>query len=83
MGILRFANFAHAELMADWADAKARLGDAATTADLPRTHAQRAAEVSARLVDVLTLTVGGDNADGTGPVLHVPQPAAESAGTTP
>lgn len=45
--------------------------------------AQRAAEVSARLVDVLTLTVGGDNADGTGPVLHVPQPAAESAGTTP
>ncbi|MGB5795110.1 MAG: bifunctional 3-(3-hydroxy-phenyl)propionate/3-hydroxycinnamic acid hydroxylase [Mycolicibacter algericus] len=49
--------------------------------------AQRAAEVSARLVSVLavgpTLTVGGDTADGTGPVLHVPQPAAESAGTTP
>lgn len=45
--------------------------------------AQRAAEMSARLADVLTLTVGGDTADGTSPVLHVPQPAAESAGTTP
>ncbi|GFG72462.1 bifunctional 3-(3-hydroxy-phenyl)propionate/3-hydroxycinnamic acid hydroxylase [Mycolicibacter senuensis] len=44
--------------------------------------AQRATEVSARLFDVLTLTVGGDTADATGPVLHVPQPAAESAGTT-
>lgn len=45
--------------------------------------AQRAAEVSARLFEVLTLTVGGDTADDTGPVLHVPQPAAESAGNTP
>jgi 3-(3-hydroxy-phenyl)propionate hydroxylase len=46
--------------------------------------AQRAAEVSARLFDVLALTAeGGDRPDGTGPVLHVPQPAAESAGTTP
>lgn len=46
--------------------------------------AQRAPEVSARLFGVLTLTgEGGDRPDGTGPVLHVPQPAAESAGTTP
>jgi len=46
--------------------------------------AQRAAEVSARLFDVLGLIAeGGDHRDGTGPVLHVPQPAAESAGTAP
>jgi 3-(3-hydroxy-phenyl)propionate hydroxylase len=46
--------------------------------------AQRAAEVSARLFDVLALTAeGGDRPDGTGPVLHVPQPAAESARTAP
>ncbi|WP_409435216.1 bifunctional 3-(3-hydroxy-phenyl)propionate/3-hydroxycinnamic acid hydroxylase [Mycobacterium sp. SMC-14] len=46
--------------------------------------AQRAPEVSSRLFDVLALTVqGGDRPDATGPVLHVPQPTAESAGTTP
>jgi 3-(3-hydroxy-phenyl)propionate hydroxylase len=46
--------------------------------------AQRAPEVSARLFDVLALTAqGGDRPDGPGPVLHVPQPTAESAGTTP
>lgn len=46
--------------------------------------AQRAPEVSARIFDVLALTgEGGDLSDGTGPVLHVPQPAAESARTTP
>lgn len=46
--------------------------------------AQRAPEMSARLFDVLALIAeGGDRPDGTGPVLHIPQPAAESAGTTP
>jgi 3-(3-hydroxy-phenyl)propionate hydroxylase len=46
--------------------------------------AQRAPEVSTRLFDVLALTAeGGDRPDGTGPVLHVPQPAAESARTAP
>lgn len=48
--------------------------------------AQRAPEVSARLFSALSLqpTVqGGDRPDGTGPGLHVSQPAAESAGTTP
>lgn len=46
--------------------------------------AQRAPEVSARLFDILALTgEGGDRPDATGPVLHVPQPTAESAGTTP
>ncbi|MEB3019579.1 bifunctional 3-(3-hydroxy-phenyl)propionate/3-hydroxycinnamic acid hydroxylase [[Mycobacterium] crassicus] len=46
--------------------------------------AQRAGETSARLFDVLSLTAqGGDHADAIGPVLHVPQPAAESAGTAP
>ncbi|ULP46942.1 bifunctional 3-(3-hydroxy-phenyl)propionate/3-hydroxycinnamic acid hydroxylase [Mycolicibacter virginiensis] len=46
--------------------------------------AQRAPEVSARLFDVLAATMqGGDRRDDTGPVLHVPQSTAESAGTTP
>ncbi|WP_409427217.1 bifunctional 3-(3-hydroxy-phenyl)propionate/3-hydroxycinnamic acid hydroxylase [Mycobacterium sp. SMC-11] len=46
--------------------------------------AQRAPEVSARLFDVLAVTVrGGDCPDDTGPVLHVPQSTAESAGTAP
>ncbi len=46
--------------------------------------AQRAPEVSARLFDVLAVTVrGGDRPDDTGPVLHVPQSTAESAGTAP
>lgn len=46
--------------------------------------AQRAPELSARLFEVLALTAeGGDRPDDTGPVLHVPQPAAESARTTP
>ncbi|CAJ1509023.1 bifunctional 3-(3-hydroxy-phenyl)propionate/3-hydroxycinnamic acid hydroxylase [[Mycobacterium] holstebronense] len=46
--------------------------------------AQRAPEVSTRLFDVLAVTVrGGDRPDDTGPVLHVPQSPAESAGTTP
>ncbi|MEB3030122.1 bifunctional 3-(3-hydroxy-phenyl)propionate/3-hydroxycinnamic acid hydroxylase [[Mycobacterium] nativiensis] len=49
--------------------------------------AQRAPETSAGLVEVLALTAqGGDRPDGTdlnGPVLHVPQSAAESAGTAP
>ncbi|WP_234821474.1 bifunctional 3-(3-hydroxy-phenyl)propionate/3-hydroxycinnamic acid hydroxylase [Mycolicibacter virginiensis] len=46
--------------------------------------AQRAPEVSARLFDVLAVTMqGGDRRDDTGPVLHVPQSTAESAGTTP
>ncbi|HET9876121.1 MAG TPA: bifunctional 3-(3-hydroxy-phenyl)propionate/3-hydroxycinnamic acid hydroxylase [Mycobacterium sp.] len=44
--------------------------------------AQLAPELSTRLFSVLALTSeGGDLRDGTGPVLHVPQPAAESAGT--
>lgn len=46
--------------------------------------AQRAPEVSTRLFEVLALTAqGGDHSDATGPVLHVPQSTAESAGTTP
>lgn len=50
--------------------------------------AQRAPEVSAQLFGALGLgpalpAEGGDRPDGTGPVLHVPQPAAESAGTAP
>lgn len=45
--------------------------------------AQLAGERSARLFRVLALTPqGGDRRDGAGPVLHVPQPAAESARTT-
>ncbi|MGB3474521.1 MAG: bifunctional 3-(3-hydroxy-phenyl)propionate/3-hydroxycinnamic acid hydroxylase [Mycobacterium sp.] len=51
--------------------------------------AQRAPEVSSRLFSALSLkptalpAQGGDRTDDTGPVLHVPQPTAESAGTTP
>ncbi|CAJ1503480.1 bifunctional 3-(3-hydroxy-phenyl)propionate/3-hydroxycinnamic acid hydroxylase [[Mycobacterium] kokjensenii] len=50
--------------------------------------AQRAPEVSARLCAALSLGPastgeGGDRSDGTGPVLHVPQSTAESAGTAP
>ncbi|QGG95670.1 HNH endonuclease [Actinomarinicola tropica] len=41
--------FARAELLADWADARARLGDAATDADLPRTAAQRGADALAAI----------------------------------
>ncbi|MFI5511421.1 bifunctional 3-(3-hydroxy-phenyl)propionate/3-hydroxycinnamic acid hydroxylase [Mycobacterium sp. NPDC051804] len=44
--------------------------------------AQRAPEVSASLFDVLCLTQeGGSSSHGTGPVLHVPQSAAEPSGT--
>ncbi|WP_167099641.1 bifunctional 3-(3-hydroxy-phenyl)propionate/3-hydroxycinnamic acid hydroxylase [Mycobacterium sp. DL592] len=39
--------------------------------------AQRAPELSAALLDTLTLTPGGN--DGTGPLLHVAQPTAERA----
>ena len=39
-----FAWFCEAEWRADWADARNRLGDAATTADLARTEAQRRAD---------------------------------------
>ncbi|MBB3602957.1 3-(3-hydroxy-phenyl)propionate hydroxylase [Mycolicibacterium sp. BK556] len=42
--------------------------------------AQRTPELSAALLDKLTLTPGGGT-DASGPVLHVAQPAAESAGT--
>ncbi|BBZ24436.1 bifunctional 3-(3-hydroxy-phenyl)propionate/3-hydroxycinnamic acid hydroxylase [Mycolicibacter hiberniae] len=51
--------------------------------------AQRAPEVSALLFGALSLTPtapspqGGERPDGTESVLHVPQPTAESAGTTP
>jgi 3-(3-hydroxy-phenyl)propionate hydroxylase len=41
--------------------------------------AQLAPELSTSLFDVLCITPGGNGA--TGPVLYVPQPAAESAGT--
>ncbi|MGO9383099.1 MAG: bifunctional 3-(3-hydroxy-phenyl)propionate/3-hydroxycinnamic acid hydroxylase [Mycobacterium sp.] len=42
--------------------------------------AQRAPELSARLLDALTLTPrGGDLQSGTGPVLYVAQPAPESS----
>jgi 3-(3-hydroxy-phenyl)propionate hydroxylase len=41
--------------------------------------AQRAPELSAKLFDVLTLSGGGDFDGDAGPVLYVPQPAAESA----
>ncbi len=44
--------------------------------------AQRAPELSASLLDALTLTPGGgDRQSGTGSVLYVAQPAAESSGT--
>lgn len=44
--------------------------------------AQRAAEMSAQIFRVLALDgQGGDHRNDTGPVLHVPQPTAESAGT--
>jgi hypothetical protein len=39
-----FAWFIEAEWQADWADARTRLGDTATTADLVRTQAQRSAD---------------------------------------
>jgi hypothetical protein len=39
-----FSWFCEAEWQADWAEARQRRGDAATTADLPRTEAQRRAD---------------------------------------
>jgi 3-(3-hydroxy-phenyl)propionate hydroxylase len=43
--------------------------------------AQLAPDLSASLIDTLTLTPGGgDSPSATGSVLHVPQPAAESTG---
>jgi hypothetical protein len=39
-----FSWFCEAQWRADWADARARLGDAATTADLTRSEAQRRAD---------------------------------------
>jgi len=41
--------------------------------------AQRTSELSASLLDKLTLTPGGDGA--TGPLLYVPQPTSEPSGT--
>jgi 3-(3-hydroxy-phenyl)propionate hydroxylase len=43
--------------------------------------AQLAPELSDKLAAVLHLTPGGSHENATGPVLHVAQPAAESAGT--
>ncbi|MGB8402694.1 MAG: bifunctional 3-(3-hydroxy-phenyl)propionate/3-hydroxycinnamic acid hydroxylase [Mycobacterium sp.] len=43
--------------------------------------AQLAPELSAKLSQVLHLTPGGSHGIATSPVLHVPQPTAESAGT--
>lgn len=43
--------------------------------------AQLAPELSDKLAQVLHLTPGGSHGNATGPVLHVAQPAAESAGT--
>jgi hypothetical protein len=43
-------HFVEAELHADWADARARLGDTATFDDLPRTEAQRRADALMAIV---------------------------------
>jgi len=43
--------------------------------------AQLAPELSDKLAAILHLTPGGSHENATGPVLHVAQPAAESAGT--
>ncbi|WP_229022937.1 HNH endonuclease [Actinomarinicola tropica] len=53
-----FEWFARAELLADWADARTRLGDAATDADLARTPAQRRADALAAIFARAASTVG-------------------------
>ncbi|QGG96602.1 HNH endonuclease [Actinomarinicola tropica] len=53
-----FEWFARAELMADWAEARARLGDAATEADLARSAAQRGADALAAIFARAASTVG-------------------------
>ncbi|WP_195210551.1 HNH endonuclease [Actinomarinicola tropica] len=53
-----FERFARAELLADWAEARARLGDAATDADLARTAAQRGADALAAIFARAASTVG-------------------------
>lgn len=56
-------HFTQAELHADWADARARLGDTATYDDLPRTEAQRRADALMAIVRAaaahLAATPGG------------------------
>ena len=56
-------HFAQAELHADWADARARLGDAATSDDLARSEAQRRADALMAIIRAaaanLAATPGG------------------------
>ncbi|MGE5211216.1 MAG: DUF222 domain-containing protein, partial [Acidobacteriota bacterium] len=57
-----FAWFCEAEWAADWADARSRLGDAATTADLARTQAQRSADALLAMARAAASTPPGSRA---------------------
>ncbi len=54
-----FGWFCEAEWQADWADARSRLGDAATTADLVRSQAQRSADAMLALARAAASTPPG------------------------
>jgi hypothetical protein len=60
-----FAWFCEAEWAADWADARACLGEAATTADLARTEAQRRADAFVAMAKAAASTAPGSRAPMT------------------
>ena len=60
-----FAWFIDAEWHTDWAEARARLGDAATTADLARTEAQRRADAFVAMAKAAASAAPGSHAPKT------------------
>ncbi len=60
-----FSWFIDAEWHTDWADARARLGDAATTADLDRTEAQRRADAFVAMAKAAASAAPGSRAPKT------------------
>ena len=57
-----FSWFVEAEWHADWAEARHRLGDTATTAELPRTEAQRRADAFVAMARAAAATPPGSQA---------------------
>ena len=60
-----FAWFIDAQWRTDWADARSRLGDAATTADLVRTEAQRRADAFVAMAKAAASAAPGSQAPKT------------------
>lgn len=69
MGV--WARFVEAEWDSDWADARARLGDRATTADLARSEPQRRADATVAMARAAATTLPGGAGTGGGSLVTV------------